>query len=138
VGDERWRRRARSPLAVATAAGIGLLLLVQAVGPRPVAIRVAGVAVGLVCAAVAVDAWRGVIVVGTDGVWARRALVRLRLSWADIAGFDVKPSGLAGYRVVVRAVPHDGRPRPLHDYPLPYAEGQQLAADLASELERHR
>ena len=137
VGEERWRRSLRPVRAVATAWCLAPLFLLAS-SSLTLGLRLVAGLFAVVSVASALDAWKAGIVVGSEGIWVRRTMLRHELPWSEIEGFEARPKGLAGERLQVQAVLGRGRPRPLSDEPLPLADGRRLLEDLSRELEASR
>lgn len=138
MGEERWRRSLRSGWGVLIPGLLAPAFLFWSTTSLPPALRLAAAVLGVVSLASAVDAWGSGVVVGSEGIRVRRALVRRRLRWEDVDGFAAERRGMRGDYLTVRAVPRQGRAFPVHDYVLPEEAAESLLRDLAAELEAHR
>ena len=138
MGDERWRRSLRSAAGIVVPACLAPFFLLMATGSLPEVYRMGAALFALVSVVAAADAIRAGVVVGSEGVLVRRALLRRRLRWSEIERFEGERRGYAGNRIEVRAVLDDGRRRPVSDQALPEAEANQLLEDLSKELEGRR
>lgn len=137
MGEERWRRSLRNPLG-AFPILLAPFFFVWAAGSLPLPLRVVAAVLGVVSVAAAVDSFNAGIVVGSDGVKVKRTLVRRRVPWSALDGFAGERRGMTGRRIVIRAVPRNGRPFPISDHALDEDEATQLLGELGQELESRR
>ncbi len=135
MGGERWRRSLRAPWGVVTFAALAVCLGMQLFGSLPAPARYLAGLLAMACAAAAVEAWRAVVIVGTDGIRARGVFRRQEFRWGDMAGFFVAPSPRKG-RLTPRIALHEDRSVRLGDYDLPEAAARKVVEALVAELAR--
>jgi hypothetical protein len=134
MGERLWSRSTRTTLGPLVMAWLALIGGYFAFRSQYAWTRSALVAIALLFAAGAVDAWRAEVVVGTEGIAVRRTYSRMRLPWAAIADFAATPRGGRG-GVEVRLA--GGGSRSLLDWPIDSSKALDLVVELKGELDRH-